>query len=210
MTTLKLMRTIFIILIVTIYCVHSSFCQTNKVGLQVGVNEIFYHTGRSDDGLPDFNVRTTSANAAMYFGYKWKQIGASFEPGIMEKKGLFERDLDSIYGFQNEFHINLIGTFDYHPLDVLSISVGPEFTFPISNTQFSDADLNIGSLIMGVVYSPLKRLDIGLRYKLGLFTVQGVTFTDDFGNPVGRAKYYNDYVQLFFRFNIFNQFNKED
>ena len=181
-----------------------TLAQTDKIGVNLAINEIYYHTGKTESVIPDFNIPFTSASIALHVSKKWQKFGATIEPGIIEKAGLFEKVLKDSFGLLNEFHINLVSTFDYHPFEFLSLSLGPEVTFPISVTNISDNNINIASAIFGATYSFNKKIDIGLRYKNGIRPIGIRTYVDNFGNTIGQSEYSNDYLQFFVRFNIFN------
>lgn len=199
-----LLRRLLILLLFSLAFGICSKAQTDKIGFNLAINEIYYHTGKTESVLPDFNIPFTSASIAVHISKKWKKFGATIEPGIIEKAGLFEKVLQDSFGLKNEFHINLISTFDFHPFEFLSLSLGPEVTFPISVTNISDNNINVASAIFGATYSFNKKIDVGIRYKNGIRPIGIRTYVDSFGNTIGQSEYSNDYLQFFVRFNIFN------
>ena len=57
--------------------------------------------------------------------------------------------------------------------------------------------------LIGINYSLIENLDIGLRYNHGLTCISKLVFTDIMGNETGEHyNEYNQYFQFFLRFKI--------
>ena len=97
---------------------------------------------------------------------------------------------------------------DFYLTDRLSISIGPEFSFFLSskakgehatfNTSDDHDQLEVSGII-GIKYSLLKFLEIGLRYNHGINSPSSLMWIDDFGSIVDFSKQYYQYSQFTLR-----------
>jgi hypothetical protein len=201
---IRKLKTIVLLFLISCFVTSTAFAQETKIGINFAFNEIYYHTGNTDDGLSEFNIGVSSVSAAFHISKKYKKLGFSFESGIIEKAGLLEAERNTIPGFIYEYHLHFYSLIDYYPIRKLNFSFGPEFTFPLTRNIISDDQINFGSLIFGMNYNVIKRMDLGIRLKYGLLPMQGFVVLDENGNPIGETRYYNDYIQVYFRFNLYN------
>lgn len=156
-----------------------------------------------------------SFNINGYIEYKisenWR---ISAEPGFIRKGGVVRFGLNhymsTIKLSLNYIQIPILTNF--HFSDKFSAAVGPEFAYLLNReknlptiatgfSHFTDNSFEISAMI-GVYYSLSKESDIGLRYSHGLTYISLITWTDGYGPPIGQSKVYNQYFQLFIRFNI--------
>lgn len=181
---------------------------TPVFGVKAGLNLSDIH----DDNqiLPGGDEFTT----ANYYHF-----GVFFNHFFTDNFGLGAELLYNQKGAQNNTEINSPQNedyklrFDYFSLPLLLkyrlgnfvVEAGPEFSYRYNMALESDSNVNeefldliwtedfdIGALL-GISYQ-IKRLNVGLRYNLGLGKLSNITYTDPNGEPIGSGKSFQNRV----------------
>jgi len=193
--------------------------QRFQIGIQSSLNLSNTHVINKEDFTDQKRVYypLLLPNVNAYLGYKSESFwGFSLEPGFIQKGGL-QKDITIISEgtmYQSQ-DLRYISNFlqlpilaDFYLTDRLSISIGPEFSFFLSskakgehatfNTSDDHDQLEVSGII-GIKYSLLKFLEIGLRYNHGINSPSSLMWIDDFGSIVDFSKQYYQYSQFTLR-----------
>lgn len=186
--------------------------QEFKFGFQAGLVLTKSQLKNTPEPIDPFrSMISFSANG--YLGYKSSQIwGISLEPGFIQKGGIQGRDIHNENIKIKLAYIQVPVLVDIYLSDKIFFSIGPEFAYLISAkakskaysndiSGFYDKKFEISGL-MGLNYTIIDKVDIGIRYNHGLIYTQKIIMTDSMGLPLGEIKEYNQYFQLFIRFRI--------
>jgi hypothetical protein len=206
----KHILTIFGLILTSILNINA---QDFKFGLVTGFDITDARLSEKLDINGDYNGYDPmiSFNVNGYIGYKSAGFwGLSVEPGFIQKGGI-QTYSDVKVRFQLNY-IQMPILADIYISDKLFVSVGPELGYMInakakskdySNdiTDIYDKRFELSGLI-GVNYSIIKNVDIGIRYSYGLTYTSKMTLTDEQGNDKGEIKEFNQYLQLILRFKI--------
>ena len=136
--------------------------------------------------------------------------GLELQPEILYVNIGFE---DSMFGEQNYYHyISLPLMLQYKLTDKLRVEAGPELSYLIDvgtnrstisyRSYFKDLDMAVN---VGLSYSPIEKLFIGLRYNLGVYDVSK-DYTVTIGNNetiTQSNSLYNRSLQLSVGFRLF-------
>ena len=186
--------------------IHSP-AQKYSYGLQGGfdlANLQMTNKPASAKGFTTFHPLATF-NVNGYFGYRFSRfVGISAEPGFIRKGGTQDVHFRFLLNY-----IQLPVLADIFFTEKLFLSVGPEFSYLINaRGKSKTASNDITSLydnryelsgLIGLNYHITKNIDAGLRYDHGFTYISKIIWTNEYNQPVGESKQYNQYFQLFVR-----------
>lgn len=183
-------------------------------GAAVGLNATMTQQTNLPDDISNEMKMMASYNINGYCSFQGNTIlGFSLEPGFIQKGGLYTfPSANSRFEFN---YIQLPILVDIHVSEKLYISAGTELSYMISAKSRLEGNLyDISSLynktelsgMVGLQYTIIEILDIGVRYNHGITSIQTLYFTNPEGTPIGKeSKLYNQYFQLIARFKLFHK-----